>query len=459
MSIPLTPPADLPSYCHDGKASELIKALGPDYAVVRNPGYIFPPYELYPLAEKTPVPVDRLNGIVCDMDGTTTTTEPLCVHSLEFMIRKISGRPMGEQWTGLSPEQDYPHIIGNSTTKHVEYLIQTYEGTIVKREFLISLIEATLWTIIHGKDAQRKVEAREALNRMGLAGMVAGEAWADLLAKKPPLEALNAFAQTVADEWMGGFTIDTLTDMVRGAIEVYYARYHQILEGIMQGKGEELAKELLGGGRMIAPMPGVALFLVAIKGWLSDEDAAVVFDAVAGQEGNAPAAGLEEARAKFAAAVVRMRQAPLPIAIVTSSIRYEAEIVLGELFAVLREEIRQWPIDSAVREGLCARVASPAVYYDSIITASDSSEIRLKPHRDLYSMALHRLGLAPETFDKVLGLEDSESGVVAIRAAGVGLCVAVPLAQTMGHKLDAAMKISGRGLIELMFDDYFLLDV
>jgi len=41
----------------------------------------------------------------------------------------------------------------------------------------------------------------------------------------------------------------------------------------------------------------------------------------------------------------------------------------------------------------------------------------------------------------------------------VGLCVAVPLAQTMGHKLDVAMKINSRGLIELMFDDYFMLDV
>ena len=217
MSIVLNPPADLPKYCQDTQAGELIQALGEDFAVVRNPGYIYPPYELYPLAGKTPVPVDRLNGIVCDMDGTTTTTEPLCVHSLEYMIRKISGRMAEAQWAGLSPEADYPHIIGNSTTKHVEYLIQTYDSSIIKREFLVGLIQATAWTISHGKDAQRKAEAEAALNHMGLGGLTAGKAWAALLAKKPPLEALGDFARDHAEALLDGFRADTLTDKVDAA--------------------------------------------------------------------------------------------------------------------------------------------------------------------------------------------------------------------------------------------------
>jgi beta-phosphoglucomutase-like phosphatase (HAD superfamily) len=100
---------------------------------------------------------------------------------------------------------------------------------------------------------------------------------------------------------------------------------------------------------------------------------------------------------------------------------------------------------------------SPDAYYDAILTASDSSEIRLKPHRDLYSIALHRLGLSPDDFDAVLGLEDSESGLIAIRGAGIGLAVAVPFAQTRGHDLAAAAKINHGGLPELMFEDHFCL--
>lgn len=64
-------------------------------------------------------------------------------------------------------------------------------------------------------------------------------------------------------------------------------------------------------------------------------------------------------------------------------------------------------------------------FYDAFITATDSNEIRLKPHRDLYSIALNQMGIASKDFNKVLGLEDSESGTFAIRAAGVGLCCAV----------------------------------
>ena len=37
--------------------------------------------------------------------------------------------------------------------------------------------------------------------------------------------------------------------------------------------------------------------------------------------------------------------------------------------------------------------------------------------------------------------EDSESGTIAIRAAGIGVCVAVPFADTTGHDLTAATYI------------------
>ena len=75
------------------------------------------------------------------------------------------------------------------------------------------------------------------------------------------------------------------------------------------------------------------------------------------------------------------------------------------------------------------------------MTASDSSEIRLKPHRDLYSLALHGMGVPPDQYDRVAGFEDSESGVIAIRAAGVGCCVALPFTQSAGHDFAAAVHV------------------
>ncbi|MDI6784951.1 MAG: hypothetical protein QME64_12775 [bacterium] len=98
---------------------ELLADLNCDeVAVVKNPAYINSPLELYPLAAKHRQPLKQLIGVVKDMDGTTTTTEPLCIHSLEWMVRKITGRMDNSVWAGLDRVKDYPHIIGNSTTKH-----------------------------------------------------------------------------------------------------------------------------------------------------------------------------------------------------------------------------------------------------------------------------------------------------------------------------------------------------
>ena len=128
---------------------------------------------------------------------------------------------------------------------------------------------------------------------------------------------------------------------------------------------------------------------------------------------------------------------PLRVGVVTSSIRYEADGVLNEVFAAIRDEIDGWPAAREVRD----RFEHPADYYDAIVTAGDSSEIRLKPHRDLYSIALHRLGVSPGEFDKVVGFEDSESGTVSIRAAGIGRCIGVPFKETSQHDLSYAARV------------------
>ena len=89
-----------------------------EVALVRNPGYIYAPVEFYPLAPKVSGPIPRVAGVVKDMDGTTTTTEPLCLHSLEWMVGRVTDA--NDDWSGLDKARDYPHIIGNSTCLVVE---------------------------------------------------------------------------------------------------------------------------------------------------------------------------------------------------------------------------------------------------------------------------------------------------------------------------------------------------
>jgi len=139
---------------------------------------------------------------------------------------------------------------------------------------------------------------------------------------------------------------------------------------------------------------------------------------------------------------------PVRTAVVTSSIFYEADIVMNELFSAFREQVSKWKLSPSVKKTVLEKFSSYSSYYDAVITASDSNEMRLKPHRDLYSLALHKLGIKPSDFDKVIGFEDSESGTIALRSAGIKLCAAVPFAQTSGHNFSAASVILKGGLPE-----------
>ena len=115
---------------------------------------------------------------------------------------------------------------------------------------------------------------------------------------------------------------------------------------------------------------------------------------------------------------------------------------------VLVDQIGDWPVSKGKKEFLLHKFSDYKNVYDGLVTASDSSEIRLKPHRDLYSIALHQLGIEPKNFKNVIGFEDSESGTIAIRAAGVGLCCAVPFTDTSFHDFQAASYVLKNGLPE-----------
>ncbi|MFC1581930.1 hypothetical protein ACFL4W_00185 [Planctomycetota bacterium] len=421
--------------------SRLIDGL--EYAVVQNPSYVFPREEYYPMAPKITGGLGQLVGIVSDMDGTTTTTENLCLHSLETMVRRITGRLSEDEWTGLDHEKDYPHVIGNSTTRHVEYLIRTYKDAIRHKPFVRAALEAAVWTLVNGADEGRRRDVASTLKALG---------WEDVLAEDPHWQRLqepfhfdpksqSGHLDGLTDAYADKLLIPDETAQVRLAIDVYYYRYHEILAQIAAGEGEHLSKELLDGQRLIEPMPGVAIFLALVKGWLG-RDAEKAFDYLMSE--TSLEIDPDEGRRILGDLGGRFQADPAKIAIVTSSIKYEADIVLNEVFAVIREQIEDVPVLKELIESF----NSVDEVYDAFITASDSSEIRLKPHRDLYSIALHAMGIAPEDFDKVAGFEDSESGTIAIRAAGIGLCLAVPFSDTAGHDFTAASHVLQGGLPE-----------
>lgn len=431
----------LPGFTDGDDAARLLKSLGEEFALVRNPNYVHPAFELYPLAPKLKPPLSRLTAAVMDMDGTTTTTETLCLHSLETMVRRITGRPSKDDWPGLDPDKDYPNVIGNSTTRHVEYLVRTYAPHIREDAFAGALLEAAVWTLAEGRDEKRREEVRATLRTLGWGSLLDEPEFAPFLEGKA---VRRGALDDLAERHRRALRLDDFGAQVRAAIDVYYYRYHEILSALARGEGGELSRMLVGGKRLIEPMPGVGVFLALTKGWLGW--AAAELYPLLRQELTDDAAlpDENEGRRRLAALGRRFENEPLSLAVVTSSIRYEADIVLSEVFSVLREQAAGWPVKSELAE----RFTKPAEFYDAFITASDSSEIRLKPHRDLYSIALHAMGVPPDEFGTVAGFEDSESGTIAIRAAGIGLCVAVPFSDTAGHNFTAASVVLKEGLPE-----------
>ena len=438
----------LPKFVNRKEAAHLLADTAEEFAVVHNPSYVHPPFDLYPLPPRKK-DLDRgLRAVVMDMDGTTTTTEALCIHSLETMVRRITGRLSHGEWEGLNPDRDYPHIIGNSTTKHVEYLVRTYQEAIDPKSFRLFGLMQAAWTLANSQDETRKEEVVSNLHSLGAGDLLEDGQFRDLVLGEEELEELDEeHLSEVAENLLGGCELESFSNQVRLAIDIYYHRYHEILRDIKLGEGALLAEEILGsrGIPLIEPMPGIAVFLSLVKGWLG-RDAAQLIDELADVLPEPPTDGKDKLRELG----VYFEKNPAKVGVVTSSIRYEAEIVLNEVFGVLRKEIHDWDLEESKKERIFSFFESPDRYYDAFVTATDSSEIRLKPHRDLYSIALHRLGVPADEFDRVVGFEDSESGTIAIRAAGIPLCVAVPFAESGGHDFDAASHVCPGGLPEVM---------
>lgn len=417
-----------------------------EFVEVKNPGYVYPTAEYYPLAPKIHQ-LDALNTALMDMDGTTTTTEVLCIFSLEQMVRRMSGLYKMDQWEGIDHNADLPYIIGNSTTRHVEYLISKY-GNLINSEIVSrSFIEAAAWTLRHGRDAQRQAEVIQNLRKAGQHEVINQMIQKDLSA-----DEISSLA--------GKIKANDFTSWVSLGIDIYYEIYHRILGLLGEGKSKQVRRLVFGnensGGELISPMPGIIVLLPLLKGWLGREAsvmAPLLFDDYLKSTGNRITDEKKETLSQRLVSLgIHFEKNPVKLGLVTSSIFYEANIVINEVLGVVAHAIAESQLSPERKARIIEACSDYHLWYDAFVTASDSSEIRLKPHRDLYSIALHKAGVMPSEFMKVIGFEDSQSGTVAIRAAGIGCCIAVPFAQTHGHDFSAATHIALGGIPEVLLD-------
>ena len=457
----------LARYLRPAEAAEELRAMAGDLdasevAVVRNLDYIFAPVEYYPLAPKVTEPLDRIAAFAVDMDGTSTTTEPLALHSLEYMVRRFTGRPNKDDWAGLDPAQDYPYIIGNSNFRHTEFLVQRYEDHLDPDALRAAFFESALWTLSAMTDPQRRRDIRMDATNCGLAALLRDPEFR-ALAESGVVTETNAAekARPFEERYRKEFRTPNPAARIAAALDIYYYRYHSILRLVEKGEGGRLSKELLGEGgrRLVEPMPGYGVFFALVKGWLGEEASSLAPELLAGLPTESHAAGMaeEEARKKLTDLGRRFAESPARIGLVTASIAYETHATIRAIFEVMREEAADWPISEARREAIRGHFTDYTAAYDGFVNATDASEARLKPHRDLYAIALYQMSIPKEDYSRCIGLEDTEPGIISLRAAGVGCAVALPNHDTSRQNYGAAAHVVHGGLPELILGHNLLL--
>ncbi|HPP76114.1 MAG TPA: hypothetical protein PLU88_13405 [Armatimonadota bacterium] len=444
-------------YIRIGDAPILLKRMATDIgsqeiAVVKNLDYIYAPLELYLLTPKVTKPLDRIAAFAVDMDGTSTTTEPLALHALEYMVRRFTGRLTKEEWTGLDPIMDYPFVIGNSNFRHTEFLINRYAPNLKEDALRASFFESLLWTLSNMEDKQRLKDIRQNAINCGIGSLLDDAEFNRLVEQKCVNEDNVAqVASSFQNKYGRLFSYSNQSELVSAALDIYYTRYHSILRRVQQGDGAQLSKELLGEGgrRLIEPMPGYAVFIALIKGWIDDE-AAQLYDVLVNPSSPTYLPLEQESRGRLVNLARRFQANPAKLGLVTASIAFEAHTVVHEVFKVMQEQIQDWPVSKSKRSELIQRFDDYLAVYDGFVTASDSSEARLKPHRDLYNISLYQMSIPKEDYSRCIGVEDTEPGIISLRAAGIGCAVALPNHDTSRQNYEAASHILHGGLPEMI---------
>ncbi len=436
-----------------------------EFAQVRNLDYVFSPFEIYPLAPRVRPPLERIVAFAVDMDGTSTTTEPLALNSLEYMVRRFTGLRTREQWAGLDPQRDHPYVIGNSNFRHTEFLVQRYGDRLDREALRDAFFESLIWTLSNMTDPQRRRDIRLDARNCGIGSLLDDEEFQRLVAG-PSVTAENAAdrARPFIRRFGGAFRCDHAAELVSAALDVYYLRYHSILRRIEAGQGEQLSQELLGqsGRRLIEPMPGYDFFLPLVKGWLAPDEADALFEQLRAtllhQTGpHHEPCELDAWRPRLARLAAHFQRHPTRVALVTASIAYETHASMKEVIRVAARQVQDWPVPAACRERLGERLADYREVFDGFVCASDACEPRLKPHRDLYALALYQMSIPKNEYRWVVGLEDTEPGVISLRAAGIGCAIALPNHDTSGQDYTAATEVVRGGLPELILARNLLL--
>lgn len=450
----------LARYLSPEEAASLVKEMAGDMetsemAAVRNLDYVPTPFEVYALAPRVTPPLDHVTAFLVDMDGTSTTTEPLALHSLEYMVRRFTGRLSKDEWPGLDPADDYPHIIGNSNFRHTEFLVDRYAAYLNEDALRQAFFEALVWTLRSMTDPQRLRDVALDARNCGLGPMLDDPGFRSTM-KEGPIGADEAPA--AAAPWMARygerFGHGSRAALISAALDVYYYRYHSILRLVEHGEGQRLSRELLGeaGRRLVEPMPGYAVFFALVKGALGEEAARLAPEVRSLLPEGSASRGLTETDAEARLRELGRRYAgrPARIALVTASIAYETHATVAAIFEVMREQAAAWPVSAGTRERVLGLFSNYRDAYDGFVCATDSSEARLKPHRDLYTIALYQMSVPKDEYRCCVGLEDTEPGIISLRAAGIGCAVALPNHDTSRQDYRAAALTVKGGLPELM---------
>jgi len=253
------------------------------------------------------------------------------------------------------------------------------------------------------------------------------------------------------------------SERIAAALDIYYMRYHSILRELERGQGERLARELLGpaGRHLVEPMPGYDVFIPLLKGWLGDEADALyepLRECLLSQPNlKHTAAELDAYRPRLAKLAAHFHAQPARISLVTASIAYETHACMKEVIRLLAERVQHWPVSAAVRDHMAEHLADYRAVFDGFVCATDAWEARLKPHRDLYALALFQMSIPKADYPYCVGLEDTEPGCISLRAAGIGCAIALPNRDTSRQDYTAAAEVIHGGLPELILVRNLLL--
>jgi beta-phosphoglucomutase-like phosphatase (HAD superfamily) len=428
------------------QATDHLQSLSTEFTVIENYGVAFPPFDVVPLAPKFPRPSGPLRALLMDMDGTTTLTEDLCIHAHQQVLRDVTRRADGiSNMSDLCPEKDYPYIIGTSASANVAYLLTNYGHHIVPESLRLAFLRASVWNLNDQRDPIRRAEAETTLRICGGDRLLHTSEFTDLLV----LTALDALPreEQIHAKLRGldvALEFRTEEQIGRALLEIYYEHLHGHFAAIRRGEGARVAREVYGDDTRpaIAPLAGVGLALALARGHMAEYPA----ETIAMAEQLAGRSATPEEQQALATAAVNFQQQPVLVGLVTSSGYYEARTILLEVFRGLRIEVAKWPVPQALRDTLAEAFQSPEHYYDAIITADESHEIRLKPFRDLYSIAARSLNLDAAALRNTVGFEDTWAGVTAMRTAGVGIPCAVPFEGSKSHDFSLASHVFEGGV-------------